>query len=107
MAYAVELTLRAARDLDHLYDRINAAESIAAARWYNGLDQAVYSLEHFPRRCPVAPESKKTRRSLRHLLYGKKPNVYRVIFEIDERRRLVHVLTIRHGAMDEAQQDEL
>jgi mRNA-degrading endonuclease RelE of RelBE toxin-antitoxin system len=55
----------------------------------------------------LLPKSKKTRRSLRHLLYGKKPNVYRVIFEIDERRRLVHVLTIRHGAMDEAQQDEL
>src|SRR6266851_966205 len=68
MAYAVELTLRAARDLDLLYDRINAAESIAATRWYNGLEQAVFSLERFPRRCPVAHESKRTRRSLRHLL---------------------------------------
>jgi hypothetical protein len=30
----------AARDLDYiLYCRINATESIAAARWYNGLKQ--------------------------------------------------------------------
>ncbi len=107
MAYAVELTLRAARDLDHLYDQINAAESVAAARWYNGLERAVFSLENFPRRCPVAPESTKLRRSLRHLLYGKKPHLYRVIFEIDQGRRVVRVLTIRHGAMDAARQDEL
>src|SRR5439155_7515315 len=49
-AYAAELTLRAARDLDYLYRRINAAESMAAARWYNGLEKALYSLERFPRR---------------------------------------------------------
>src|SRR5437773_1214673 len=47
-AYAVELTRRAARDLDYLYRRINAAESMAAARWYNGLEKALYSLERFP-----------------------------------------------------------
>ena len=106
-AYAVELTLRAARDLDYLYRRINAAESMAAARWYNGLEKALYSLERFPRRCPVAPESKRTKRSLRHLLHGKKPHVYRVIYEIDELRKTVRVLTIRHGAMEEAQRDDL
>ena len=44
---------------------------------------------------------------MRHLLYGKRPNVYRVIFEIDAPRKVVRVLTIRHGAMDEAGQDEL
>src|SRR3981081_420033 len=97
--YAVELTLRAARHLDYLHARINAAASIVAARWYNGLEKAVYSLERFPHRCPVAPESKGTKRSLRHLLYGRKPNVYRVIYEIDELRKMVHVLTIRQGAM--------
>jgi toxin ParE1/3/4 len=44
---------------------------------------------------------------LRHLLYGKKPNVYRVILEIDEARKVVRVLTIRHGAMDEARPGKL
>jgi len=77
-----------------------AAESIAAARWFNSLEEAIYTLEHLPRRCPLAPENKKTRLPLRHLLYGRKPNVYRVIYEIDQPRRTVRVLTIRHGAMD-------
>jgi plasmid stabilization system protein ParE len=98
MVYRVELTLRAERDLEYLYQRIAAADAVAAARWFNGLEQAIYTLEEFPRRCPVAPESKKAKRSLRHLLYGAKPDVYRVIYEIDEPHKAVWVLTVRHGA---------
>ena len=94
MTYRVELTNRAARDLEILYHEKNASDSLAAARWFNGLEAAVYTLEKFPHRCPIAPE----RKSLHHVLYGKKPHVYRVIFEIHEQRKLVRVLTIRHGA---------
>ena len=107
MAYHVELALRAARDLDHIYLQIDAAESIAAARWYNGLEEKIYSLERWPRRCPAAPESQRSQRALRHLLYGSRPRVYRVIFEIHERNKTVYILTIRHWAMDEVQPEEL
>ena len=100
MAYLVELTRRAERDLTHLFERILASDSVAAARWFNGLEQAIYMLERFPHRCSIAPEGKEAKRQLRHLLYGSKPDVYRVIFEIDERRRKVPVLTIIHGAME-------
>jgi toxin ParE1/3/4 len=102
MPYRVDLTERAIRDLAYLYEIKNAAESLAAARWYNGLERAVFTLETHPRPCPLAPESKKTARPLRHLLYGKSPHVYRVIYEIDEVRKLVQVLTIRHGAKEPA-----
>lgn len=71
-----------------------------ATSWFNGLEQAVYALETHPRRCPIAPESKRAGRPLRNLLYGKKPHVYRVIYAIDEQKKLVRVLTIRHGAME-------
>ncbi|PYT79362.1 MAG: hypothetical protein DMG41_38770 [Acidobacteria bacterium] len=54
----------------------------------------IYSLERFPERCAVIPESKK----LRHLLFGKKPNTYRIIYAVDKRKHLVSVLHIRHGA---------
>ncbi|MGO4882105.1 MAG: type II toxin-antitoxin system RelE/ParE family toxin [Bryobacteraceae bacterium] len=106
MTYRVELSGRAARDLDILYVEKNARDSPAAARWYNGLEEAVSSLGSFPHRCPVAPEGKKSGRRLRHLLYGKKPHIYRVIYEVDERRKIVTVLTIRHGAMEPADLDE-
>jgi len=100
MAYLVELTLRAERDLDYLYERISADDSIAAAVWFNGLEAAIHTLERIPRRCPIAPESKKAKRRLRHLLYGAKRDVYRVIYEINEPRKVVRILTIRHTAMD-------
>src|SRR5271167_60356 len=98
MTYRVELANRAIRDLEILYAEKNAAESQAAARWYNGLERVVYALGTYPYRCPVAPEAQKMKRKLWHLLCGKKPNVYRVIYEVDERRQTVSVLTIRHGA---------
>ncbi len=98
MAYHIEFADRAARDLEALYVEKNAAESQAASRWYNALEKAVYELATYPHRCLVAPEARKRRRELRHLLYGKKPYIYRVIYEVDERRQTVWVLTVRHGA---------
>jgi toxin ParE1/3/4 len=99
MAYHVEFAERAARDLETLYLEKNAAESQAASRWYNGLEDAIYTLATYHDRCPKAPEARKLRRELRHLLYGKKPHVYRVIYEVvDERLQTVWVLTVRHGA---------
>lgn len=101
MACLVELTLRAERDLNYLYERISASDSAAAARWFGGLTAAIGTLERFPRRCPIAPEAKRAKRQLRHLLYAAKPDVYRVIYQIDERRKAVSILTVRHAAMDE------
>jgi plasmid stabilization system protein ParE len=100
MLFRVELTDRARRDLSSLYARINAAKSSAAARWFNGLEESVYGLERLPHRCPIAPEAKKAKRSLRHLLYGNSPHIYRAIYEIDQANEKVYVLTIRHGAVD-------
>jgi len=34
---------------------------------------------------------------LRHLLYGKKPHIYRVIYRFLEKQKQVEVLHIRHG----------
>jgi plasmid stabilization system protein ParE len=54
MPYRVEFAARAARDLESLYEEKNAAECQATARWYNGLEEAVYALAEYPNRCPVA-----------------------------------------------------
>jgi len=107
MTYRVELTDRAVSDLEILYLEKNAAESKAAARWFNGLEKAVRGLDRHPYRCPAAPESRAIKRKLWHLLYGKKPHVYRVIYEVDEPRRTVWVLTIRHAARRRLRRSEL
>jgi plasmid stabilization system protein ParE len=107
MTYLVEFAARASRDLEILYKEKNAAESHAAARWYNGLEEAVSALASFPLRCPVTPEARKAKRKLRNLLYGNKPHVYRVIYEVDERRQAVWVLHIRHGARRKIKSSDL
>ena len=100
MAYLVKFAARAGRDLAALFRKIHAADSVPAALWFNGLEKAIGTLENLPLRCPVAPERKQNGQHLRHLLYGRKPDVYRVIFDVDEPRKIVIVLSIRHGAMD-------
>ena len=95
MAYLVEITRRAERDFAGLYEEIGTERSAAAQRWYRGLKKKILSLEEMPMRCPPTPENPR----LRHLLYGRKPHVYRVIYRVVQREKRVQVLHIRHGAM--------
>jgi toxin ParE1/3/4 len=97
MAYRVKITARAERDLVGLHEHIRAEELERARYWYLGLREAILSLRNMPGRCPTGPENRK----LRQLLYGNKPNVYRVIFRVTRKSRQVDVLHIRHGARKE------
>jgi mRNA-degrading endonuclease RelE of RelBE toxin-antitoxin system len=92
--YLVDITSRAERDLAYLYEEINATHSEAAWKWYLELKEYMLSLEERPNRCPVTREN----RALRHLLYGQKPHIYRVIYHVLEKQKRVEVLHIRHGA---------
>ena len=94
MAYRVNLTARAGRDLVQLFEDIHAWDCGAAPDWYEGLKEAILSLRERPQRCPVTPEN----RRLRHLLYGSKPHIYRVICRVRKGPKRVEVLHIRHGA---------
>ena len=83
MVYRVKLAPRAQEDLVGIYRHIGAQSSEAAATWYRGLKRDMRSLAHTPNRSPVTPEDA----SLRHLLYGNKPHIYRVIYRIAEERK--------------------
>jgi plasmid stabilization system protein ParE len=67
MEYAVNLTVRAERDVASLYEEINAENSEAARKWYLGLKTKILSLGTLPFRCAATPENA----NLRHLLYGR------------------------------------
>ena len=98
MEYHVRLTNRALRDLENIYDYIQAESSMTAHAWFNNLVQAIFSLEHLPNRGVASPG----RRSVRHLLFGKKPDTYRVVYLVNARKNLIDVLHIRHGARNPA-----
>jgi|SRR5580692_6001073 plasmid stabilization system protein ParE len=94
MQYVVRLTDRAFRDLEAIYEYVEADSSENAFAWFNGLAEAIYSLERFPERGTAIREDKK----LRHLLFGKSPSTYRIIYALDKRKNAINILHIRHGA---------
>lgn len=96
MAYRVDLTDRAARNLRRIYLTINAEDAAQARAWFNGLEKTVLSLDEHPSRGAPTPEDG----NFRHLLYGRRRHRYRIIYAIDEANRVVTVLHIRHGSRD-------
>ena len=75
--------------------------------WFEELIDCLYSLNRLPLRCPLAREAKKAQREIRCLLFGKRRNVYRILYEVDEPRKTVWVLHIRHSARKNMEPEEI
>jgi plasmid stabilization system protein ParE len=112
MAYRVRISPTALGDAEAVF--IWLKENISgtyATAWYNGLVDSIYSLEDFPGRCPLTPESEDLGINLRQLLYGKRSMFYRILFaiELDEATgtEFVKIFHIRHGARDRIKLEDL
>lgn len=92
MAYEVELSRRAGRDLTEAFEYIHARAPLNAVRWRKGLQQRLRSLERQPEAFGFAPENQDAKADIRQRLYGQ----YRILYTI--RGETVFVLTVRHGA---------
>jgi plasmid stabilization system protein ParE len=98
MKLQVDVTDQAAGEAEEAYLWILERSPEGAARWWNGLEAAILSLEEMPARCPLAPENREFEDEVPELLYGKRQHRYRILFTI--REQAVVVLHIRHGARD-------
>ena len=96
MNYEVIILPAAEAELEQAYLWLAQRAPEAAAKWYNGLLEAVIKLETFPQRCPYAPERDAFDHDIRQLLYGKHQHAYRILFDVVG--QTVRVLHIRHGA---------
>jgi plasmid stabilization system protein ParE len=96
MKYKVIVQPPARADIEAAYLYLRERAPAAAERWLDGIENAVLTLERLPARCGVAPESKEFPEEIRHLLYGRRGGVYRILFVI--RGDEVRVLHVRHGA---------
>ena len=105
MNYTVLIETRAMEDLEAVVEWIAEDSERAARKWYEQIVTAIQTLEQVPNRCPLAPECGFFSHEIRHLLFGKRRGVYRILFTIKEDR--VHVLHIRHGARDWAGSEDL
>src|SRR5271169_4285694 len=96
MAFRVRTTAKAKRNLDEILERLLSQEAgETERRWFQGLHRAVATLADSPQRCALAPENAVFPFEVRHLLYGRKPHVYRIIFTLEG--NIGSVLHVRHG----------
>ena len=94
--YQVIVLPSAERDIGEAYQWLAEHDGMAAICWYNRLLEVVFSLEIFPERCPLAPETKSFKRQVRPIFHGRRLNKYRILFAVSEGK--VHVLHVRHSA---------
>jgi plasmid stabilization system protein ParE len=101
MKYRIEISSVAESEADSAFIRLSQVISpTKASQWYSGLLQAIESLSHMPKRCPIAREDNYFSQEIRQLLYGRGRNSYRIIFTILERQDIstVRILHIRHAS---------
>ena len=67
---------------------------INAARWLSRVIDAADTLEHWPRRCPQAPENAFRPYEVRKLNVGD----YMLLFTVVDTTRMVWVIGFRHGS---------
>lgn len=77
-----------------------------AARWLDGLEQALASLEDNPERCGLAGENDAFSFTLRQLLYGLgRKKTHRAVFEVRDNEVIVYA--IRHVAQKDLTPDDI
>jgi plasmid stabilization system protein ParE len=94
--YQVIILPSAERDIGEACEWLVEQDAEAAIRWYNRLPEVIFSLDMFPERCPLAPESEFFSLEIREIFHGRRQHKYRILFTVTESK--VHVLHVRHGA---------
>jgi len=95
MTYRVVVTARARADALEAFTWLAERSPDAAERWFLALQEAIEGLSTTPERHPVAEEeSELLGVAIRQMLYGKRRNVYRLLFSIQDDVVTLHY--VRH-----------
>ena len=90
--YGVIVTPEAEAGIVAAFQYILERSPLNAEKWLRALYKKIDSLEQMPERCPLARENEYFEATLRHLVF--KSN--RIIFRIDEAKRIVQILLLRN-----------
>ncbi len=97
MEYQVEITDVALAEAEEAYLwMMEQLSPESAEKWFDGLIDAIESLNKSPKRCSLAPENEVFSEDIRQLLYGKGRSIYRILFTVSE--QVVDILHVRHTA---------
>lgn len=104
MTFRVVFTARAKADAVRPFQFLADRSPTAAAKWYTGLEKAITKLTTMPERHPIAKdESEQAGITLRQMLYGRRPGVFRILFSIEGDTVTLH--HVRHGAQGPIETD--
>jgi plasmid stabilization system protein ParE len=97
VTYRFIFTARARADAVKQFHFLTERSPAVAARWFAGLEKAVAKLSKMPQRHPVAQEeSEHVGITLRQMLYGRRPGVFRILFSVEGDTVTLHY--VRHSA---------
>lgn len=100
MSRAVQLTERAQRQIEKIYEWYAIRASAGAERWYAALLDCLHSLLQQGENCPVAAESEQFPVELREAVFGVRKRVtHRVLFVL--RPESIVIYAVRHLAQDD------
>src|SRR5258708_26155541 len=102
MAFRVEISPRAYRDLDSIATVIGESSSLEAARkWFLAVLDAIDSLAQMPERCSIVVDAQTPLERVRVLLYGRKNRSYKIYFCVQPETKtngIVSGFHVRHWA---------
>ena len=79
----------------------------AAGRWFDTIYETIGSLEIFPERAPLAPESEFLNVEIREIFHGRRRHKYHILFTVSENEvRVLHVRRIARLALGETESSE-
>ena len=94
--YTLQVQPLAADEIQAAYEWLYERSPQAADRWFRGLWKALRNLEHLPKRCPVAPESRVFEGEVRQLIYGQ----YKILFAVEaDTVKILHVRHVRRAPL--------
>jgi plasmid stabilization system protein ParE len=105
MPFEVDIMFRAKIDVVETIDWLKRRSPQSAASWRSLLEKQLQTLEDRPQRCALAAEAADLGIEIRELLFGKRRNIYRILFVVQSNR--VKVLRIRHSLRDWLTSDDL
>ena len=91
----VIIELPALQDIAEAFSWL-AQHEATAEKWFDSIYDTMASLEYFPERCSMAPESESFKFEIREIFHGRRQHKYRILFTVSADE--VHVLHVRHGA---------
>jgi len=104
LSYRVEITEVAEAKAEQAWFWLIGVSPETAGIWYDGLLEAFEGLADMPHRFPEVQGFEQSAARVRMLLYGRRANMYRVLFRVIEEPRddgtdgIVRVLHVTHGA---------